>query len=388
MGLKQINQLHAIAHKPARMILGLMSGTSLDGLDMALCEVSGSGVDTQCKLLKFTTIAYDNGFKDKVREVFAKDTVNFEYLTLLNPWIGHYHGQLINKTLAQWQVRHEDIDLIASHGQTVFHCPHHQHAHEDFGNGTLQLGDGDQVATQTQIITVSDFRQKHIAKGGEGAPLAQYGDYLLYQSSRVNRVLLNLGGIANFTVLPRSARVEDVQCSDIGPGNTLMDAYCQLYLGQAYDEDGKLAKQGRVCDVLLEALKATPFFHFDTPKTTGPEVFSLTMLEQKLALCSEPLSHQDVLATLNELTAWCVLEHLSALQLDGPTQLILSGGGAHNTLLVDKFKARLPACYEVTELSQDGVCVDSKEAALFAVLANECVAGSGLFSFGKISLPG
>ncbi|MCG7535444.1 anhydro-N-acetylmuramic acid kinase [Pseudoalteromonas sp. OOF1S-7] len=388
MGLKQINRLHAISTKPTRMILGLMSGTSLDGLDMALCEVSGSGLDTQCKLLKFTTIAYDNDFKDKVRQVFAKDTVDFEYLTLLNPWLGNYHARLINQALSQWQVMHEEIDLIASHGQTVFHCPHHQHSYQDFADGTLQLGDGDQVATHTQIITISDFRQKHIAKGGEGAPLAQYGDYLLYQSAQVNRVLLNLGGIANFTVLPRSGKIDDIRCSDIGPGNTLMDAYCRRYLSQPYDEGGKLARQGRVCDSLLEALKAIPFFRYNTPKTTGPEVFSLTMLEQKQAQYSRSLSHYDVLATLNELTAWCVLEHLQCLKLNGPTQLILSGGGAHNTLLVEKFKSSLPDSYEVSKLSQDGVCVDSKEAALFAVLANECVAGSGLFSFGKISLPG
>ncbi|MCG7559990.1 anhydro-N-acetylmuramic acid kinase [Pseudoalteromonas sp. McH1-42] len=388
MGLKQIRQLHAISNKPVRRILGLMSGTSLDGLDLALCEVTGSGTETQCKLLKFKTYAYDSEFKTKVRAVFAKETINLEYLTLLNPWIGQYHAKLINQTLSQWQVDRSGIDLIASHGQTIFHCPHHQHMHVDFGDGTLQLGDGDQVATHTQIITVSDFRQKHIAKGGEGAPLAQYGDYLLYQSTQVHRILLNLGGIANFTVLPRNGRVEDVQCSDIGPGNTLMDAFCQRYFDVPFDEGGRLAAKGEVCESLLDLLKTIPFFHFDTPKTTGPEVFNLTMLEEMRAECPELLSSCDVLATLNELTVWCVLEHIQRLKLDGSVQLIVSGGGAHNTFLVSKIGSGLPDDYEVSELSQDGVCVDSKEAALFAVLANECVAGGGSFSFGKISLPG
>ncbi|MCO7187626.1 MULTISPECIES: anhydro-N-acetylmuramic acid kinase [unclassified Pseudoalteromonas] len=388
MGLKQINQLSSIANKPSRIILGLMSGTSLDGLDLALCKVSGSGTKTRCKLLKFTTAPYDNEFKEKVRKVFAQDNVDFEYLTLLNPWSGLYHAKIINQTLTHWQLKPQDIDLIASHGQTVYHCPQHQHSHTGFGNGTLQLGDGDHVAVRTQIITISDFRQKHIAKGGEGAPLAQYGDYLLYQKSNLHRILLNLGGIANFTVLPAGGKVDDVQCTDIGPGNTLMDAYCQRYFNVPYDEAGTLAARGKVSNDLLDSLKSVPFFHYATPKTTGPEVFSLAMLEDKLMCLGSVLSHYDVLATLNELTAWCVLEQINRLGLSGPTELLLSGGGAHNTLLITKLKSRLSEEFDISKLSCDGVGVDSKEAALFAVLANECVAGDGLFSFGKISLPG
>ncbi|TMP31672.1 anhydro-N-acetylmuramic acid kinase [Pseudoalteromonas rubra] len=388
MGIKQINQLGSIANKPSRIILGLMSGTSLDGLDLALCQVSGAGSQTRCKLLKFTTVPYDNEFKEKVRKVFAQDNVDFEYLTLLNPWIGSFHAKIINRTLAHWQLEPQDIDLIASHGQTVYHCPQHQHSHTDFGNGTLQLGDGDHVATQTQIITISDFRQKHIARGGEGAPLAQYGDYLLYQKSDLHRILLNLGGIANYTVLPAGGKIEDVQCTDLGPGNTLMDAYCQRYFNLPYDEAGALAAQGRVSNDLLELLKSVPFFHYATPKTTGPEVFSLAMLEDKITSLGSALSHYDVLATLNELTAWCVIEQINRLGLRGPTELLLSGGGAHNTLLITKLKSRLCEEFDVSKLSSDGVEADSKEAALFAVLANECVAGDGLFSFGKISLPG
>ncbi|TMP39373.1 anhydro-N-acetylmuramic acid kinase [Pseudoalteromonas rubra] len=388
MGIKQINQLSAIANKPSRIILGLMSGTSLDGLDLALCQVSGAGTKTRCELLKFTTAPYDSEFKEKVRKVFAQDTVDFEYLTLLNPWIGSYHAKIINQTLTHWQLKSQDIDLIASHGQTVYHCPHHQHSHAEFGNGTLQLGDGDHVATHTQIITISDFRQKHIAKGGEGAPLAQYGDFLLYQNSDVHRILLNLGGIANFTVLKAGGKIDDIQCTDIGPGNTLMDAYCQQYFNVPYDEAGAFAAQGIVSDELLGLLKSVPFFHYALPKTTGPEVFSLMMLEDKLMRLSIVPSHYDVLATLNELTAWCVLEQINRLGLHGPAELLLSGGGAHNTLLISKLKSRLSEQFDVTKLSSDGVGVDSKEAALFAVLANECVAGNGLFSFGKISLPG
>src|SRR5690606_23325075 len=185
-----------------RLIIVLMSGTSLDGLDVALCRFRGNGTETKVELVKFKTVPYDSEMKTRIKSVFAKKTIDFQLLTLLNPWIALLHGAMILDCLEEWKIEPGTVDLIASHGQTVFHAPKILHGLEDYPNATLQIGDGDHLAVKTGIITLSDFRQKHIAAGGEGAPLAMYGDFLLFSHPAENRILLNMGGIANFTWLP------------------------------------------------------------------------------------------------------------------------------------------------------------------------------------------
>ena len=178
----QIQKLHEIADKKSRLIIGLMSGTSLDGLDVALCKISGAETNTKVQLLEFETHNYTSEIQEKIRTVFTKKTIDLQQLTLLNAWIGRLHGAMILKSLKKWNFLPEKIDAIASHGQTVFHAPKSLHGQKDFPNATLQIGDGDHIAVSTGIITLSDFRQKHIAGGGEGAPLAAYGDALIFSS--------------------------------------------------------------------------------------------------------------------------------------------------------------------------------------------------------------
>ncbi|CAM4245256.1 anhydro-N-acetylmuramic acid kinase [Pseudoalteromonas byunsanensis] len=370
-----IEKLYQSAAKSERLIIGLMSGTSLDGLDVALCRISGSGRDTQVEVQAFTTCAYPQTVKDKILSVFAKQTVSLEYLTLLNAWLGQYHGELINQCLKSWQVEANDVDVIASHGQTIFHCPKHQHSYRDFGNATLQIGDADHIAVTTGITTVADFRQKHIAAGGEGAPLAQYGDYYYFASDTEHRVLLNMGGIANLTYLPKGAGLEDVVCSDLGPGNTLMDAYMRKHFLQSYDENSKQAKQGTINQDLLERLLAEPFFAISLPKTTGPELFNLMMLERAQQDCDTgQLSHQDVMATLSAFSANVIATHINSL-CDEQTRVYCSGGGVHNPLLMQQIKQQLAAHISLHSSDRLGIHPDAKEAVLFAILANECLAG-------------
>jgi anhydro-N-acetylmuramic acid kinase len=372
-----IQQLFAIAAKPSRKVIGLMSGTSLDGLDVALCELSGSGLDTQVVVLQFTTVAYDNEFKQRVKAVFSKRDVDLQAVTLLHPWIGVEHGRIINQCLAQWQLSAADVDVIASHGQTIFHCPKRQHQQTGYGNATLQLGDGDHLAVTTGITTISDFRQKHIAAGGEGAPLAVYGDYLLFSSRAENRIMLNIGGIANFTWLPSTLQAQAVFSSDIGPGNTMMDAYIQHhYPGQYFDADSVLAKAGRISAPLLAALKRDPFFALNFPKTTGPEVFNLAYLAtaQQVSGC-ETLSHADTMATLNRFSADMIISAIrqTTQQLDRFV-IYASGGGIHNPLLMQHIQSALPAVL-IKTTADLGINPDAKEAVLFALLANECLVG-------------
>lgn len=399
---KNISALYQIAQKETRKIIGLMSGTSLDGLDIALCEISGSGKTTVVKLNQFETVDYSEEIKIEIRKVFAKKNIDFQHLVLLNEWIGLLHAEMINDCLKKWNIPSQEVDLIASHGQTVLHAPKFLHQQEKFPNATLQIGDGDHIAVKTGIITLSDFRQKHIAAGGEGAPLAVYGDYFLFGKKGENRIMLNMGGIANFTFLPASFNAEETFVTDTGTGNTLIDLFVkQYYPEKSYDKDAEIALKGTVNQLLLENLKDNSFFAQEFPKTIGPELFGADYV--KAALSKSNINNilaPDLLATLTRFSAETIAEAIAYSVKDSSSKLedfkiYMSGGGTHNPLLVKWLKELLPCqFYKTDEL---GVSGDAKEAVLFAILANETIAG-GDFNFGthkgipsvtmgKISLP-
>lgn len=392
-------RLADIASKPSRRIIGLMSGTSLDGLDVALCNVQGSGTDTILKVEHFATVPFTEEFRDNIRKIFAKREIDFQHLCVLNPFIGLEHGRIILECLKQWNVAAEEIDLIASHGQTVFHAPKKQHNLPNFPNSTLQIGDGDHIAVTTNIITLSDFRQKHIAAGGEGAPLAVYGDYFLFSKNGENRILLNMGGIANFTFLPGSLNPSAIFTTDTGPGNTLIDAFTRKYFGKPYDENGLIAASGNVNNTLLEALKSLSFFEAPFPKTTGPEVFNIDFISSMIDQHNlQEISPKDILATLTRFSADTISSAIQrVMKPDETYNIYASGGGAHNPVLMASIREQLQNC-QLSLIDELGVSGDAKEAVLFAVLANETIAGPGMdfgdregvpsVSMGKISFPG
>jgi anhydro-N-acetylmuramic acid kinase len=392
-----ITSLFEIANKPVRKIIGLMSGTSFDGLDIALCEFEGSGLNTRVRVLNFVSESYPAQFKEELKSIFAKQNVDFEKLTLLNAFIGKYYAELILKSLSDWGIAVNEVDLIASHGQTVFHAPKHQRVADIYPNATLQIGDGDHIATKTGIITISDFRQKHVAAGCEGAPLSVYGDYLLFSSADENRIMLNIGGISNFTYLPAKHSTEFFS-SDVGPGNTLMDQFVQLnYPGKYFDENGQIASSGQVNSKLLNSLLAHDFFKSDYPKTTGPELFSLAYLNDALANSGlQNINNEDIMATLAAFTARAIVDAVrSRVESKGTYQVYISGGGMHNPVLLGMIEEQLGRKLKFS--SDLGISPDAKEAVLFALLANEAVAGGGTdfgphpgvpsISMGKISFP-
>ncbi len=399
---KNIQSLYKIAQKPARKIIGLMSGTSMDGLDVALCEISDSGESTQVKLLNFDTVNYSEEIKIEMRKVFAKQTIEFQHLALLNEWIGVLHANMILECLKCWNVPTHEVDLIASHGQTVMHAPKILHKQDKFPNATLQIGDGDHIAVKTGIITISDFRQKHLAAGGEGAPLAVYGDYFIFGKKGENRIMLNMGGIANFTYLPTTMNPEEVFVTDTGTGNTLIDAFTRLYFPEkAYDKDAEIAKQGSVNQFLLNELKADNFFKGVFPKTTGPELFNIEYVKKaQVKSNTSIISVCDLLATLTRFSAETIAEAVN-FTINNTSYSInefciyMSGGGMHNPLLVSWLKELLPCNFLKTD--ELGISGDAKEAVLFAILANETVSGGesdfgsrrGIpsVSMGKISFP-
>jgi len=393
---QNIDKLYHIAQKQERMIIGLMSGTSMDGLDVALCRFRGSGGETEVEVIAFKSVGFDESVKDEIRQIFAKKTINFQQLCLLNPWIGRMHGTIVNQCLREWQIKSNQIDIIASHGQTVFHAPKILHGLEKFPNATLQIGDGDHLAVETGIITISDFRQKHCAAGGEGAPLAVYGDFLIFSKSGESRILLNMGGISNFTFLSGNLDANEVFATDTGPGNTIIDAYVKKYFNIAFDKDATLALRGNINHELLVTLKNHNFFSQKLPKTTGPELFNLEYLQaaqQKSG--SDHLSHEDTLATLCRFTAETIAEAIHAFDSDA-RNIFVSGGGMHNPLIMKFLRELLPS-FSFAKTDELGVSGDAKEAVLFATLANEALVGGRTnfgtrkgvpsISMGKISFP-
>lgn len=385
---QQIAKLYEIAGKPRRRIIGLMSGTSLDGLDIAICTISGSGKNSAVEVEHFETIPYDDTFKNNIREVFAKENIKFEKLSSLHSRIAVLHSKMILELLQRNNIEKNEIDLIASHGQTVYHSP---------GKSTFQIGDGDHLAFTTGLITVSDFRQKHVAAGGEGAPLAVYGDRILFSKPGEDRLLLNIGGIANFTYLPGNDQLK-VICTDTGPGNTLMDTHIRHSSNAQFDFDGRDAASGNVSEVFLKALKEHDFFKQPFPKTTGPELFNKKYIEEAIQKINpnQLACDEDITSTLNQFTADTIVEAIrTCLVSTENLKVFVSGGGSHNKTLMQRIQEQMSDC-KFSTVNELGVDAGAKEAVLFAVLANECICGQpwGEASegipqvlMGKISLP-
>lgn len=383
-------KLFDISKKKSRTIIGLMSGTSLDGLDLALCNVSGAGFHTQLKIEIFETIAYHPPYAQQLKEIFAKENIPLAKLTRLHRDTGRLYGKLINEFIEKHQRNKKDIDLISSHGQTIFHIPSKINSQA----ATLQIGDADEIARITGILTVSDFRQKHIAAGGEGAPLAPYGDLLLFHQPAASKVLVNIGGIANLSFIRKGAK--QIIYSDTGPGNTLIDQFVQKEFGLPFDRNGEKGREGKVSEKLLQAFLDEPFFHQPYPKSTGQELFNLTWLEKRINETNVRLAPEDVVHTLTALTARTIAQSIKAIQKEpGMPQVYVSGGGIHNKLLMDLLAFE---CWglKINTTGDLGLPPDAKEAVLFALLANECVAGdpdvfkdTGLLPvrMGKISFP-
>ena len=376
----RIERLARLAGLAERRVLGLMSGTSLDGLDLALCMISGQGRDTVWRLERFHTLPYSAEQRERLLAVVSQPRADLRELAGLNAWLAGAHAAMVRDSLAAWEVAPGSVHLLASHGVTVYHAPG---AWEEQGrprHATLQLCDGDQLAVATGLLTVSDFRQKEIAFGGEGAPLAPYADALLF-TAEVPWVLLNLGGIANFTRLAPQGDPASPVSGDTGPANGLIDrAVRRLLPGHSHphDHDGRLAARGAVSAPLLESLLEHPYYARPFPKSTGPETFGDACLEDLLSRpVARGLAANDLIATLTRLTVRTVAEAIrrECGNLEG-TQIAVSGGGRHNPVMMEGLRAALPEASWIG-MEQLGLPPDAKEAVLFAVLAHHSLFGEG-----------
>lgn len=347
----------------SELYLGLMSGTSADGIDAALVRFEGEGRALGCRLVHGRTFAWDEATRARLVALGqGADNVSLDALGALDATVAQAFAEAALTLLQDAGVPRGRVRAIGSHGQTIRHRPH---ADPPF---TWQLGDGNVIAERSGIDTVADFRRRDVAAGGQGAPLMPAFHAALLGSAQEDRAVLNLGGIANFTLLPVGGEVRGF---DTGPANALMDAWCERHTGHAYDADGAFAASGQVNAALLARLLAEPWFALPPPKSTGREHFHLDWLQARMDGTVVPAA--DVQATLLDLTARTVADALQMTQPD-TRRVLVCGGGVRNAVLMARLAAYLPqAIVESTALH--GLEPDYVEAMGFAWLARETLAG-------------
>lgn len=352
------------------LFIGLMSGTSADGIDAALVRFDDAD---GCELVLGHTLPWDPQTRTRLLELGqGAQVASIDELGTLDVHIAECFATAAVQLIQAAGVSPAQVHAIGSHGQTVRHRPQGA-AYDGRGRFTMQLGDGNVIAERTGIATIADFRRRDVAAGGQGAPLLPALHAALLRCATEHRAVLNLGGIANLTLLPATpdgSEGDGIRGFDTGPANALMDAWCERHLGQPFDNAGAFAARGRVDRALLARLLAEPWFAQAPPKSTGREEFQLQWLQQHLRGDERA---EDVQATLLELTAATVADALLALQ-PATTRVLVCGGGIHNPLLLRRLAARVPgAVFEST--AAHGLDPDHVEAMGFAWLARQTLAG-------------
>jgi anhydro-N-acetylmuramic acid kinase len=357
------------------LVMGLMSGTSADGIDVALARVSGVPPRLKRELLAHATMPMHPAVRKEVLRVAEGAACTAGEISQLNFRLGEEFAAAAIGACKKLGVARRRIDLIGSHGQTIFHQGKAVSFLGERTASTLQIGEGAVIAARTDITTVSDFRPADIAVGGEGAPLVPYVDFLLFRNEEIGSVALNLGGIGNITVIPAAAKPKDVFAFDTGPGNMVIDALVAHFTrgGRKFDKDARMALAGRSLPALLKELQRDPYLKRKPPKSTGREYYGREYLKKVLAMGRRHRAKpEDLIRAATIFTALSVVDALRRFVLPKRKldQVIVSGGGAHNPLIMAQLEAAL-APIEVMRSSLLGVPEDAKEAYAFAVLAYE-----------------
>lgn len=375
--------LQRFCGKDTHRVIGLMSGTSVDGIDAAVCELSGHGRgDLKIRILGTHAQAFDAGLRARILEACRPDGGSSRELCELNFMLGEELAHAAKNAVQAASLSMSEIDLVGSHGQTVAHYPP---GSGNSGSGvqrgsTLQIGCAAVIAERTGLPVVSNFRPRDMAAGGQGAPLVPFADWLLFSSASVNRAALNIGGIANVTWLPAGTNPDAVEAFDIGPGNMVLDALAAEFSGGklACDRDGTLAAAGRVDEAFLQELLAHPYFERKPPKSAGREEFGAAYSRALLLNgIARKLAPSDIMATAAALTARSIARELNALAARSPAgtpELFVAGGGVLNPVLMALLKNALPG-WRVDSTQRLGVPPQWRECAAFAILARETLLG-------------
>ncbi len=353
-----------------------MSGTSLDGIDAVLLRVRGHGPLTSFKQLAFFHHPYPTGLKQLFLKNSRPETSSVDEITRLNVLHAHLSADAVKRVAGKGGFPLSRIHLIGSHGQTIHHLPKPVRMFGKQFAATLQIGDPSVLATLTGITTVGEFRLPDMAAGGQGAPLVPFFDWLVFRSPQRNRLLLNIGGIANITMLPRNCTLNQVLAFDTGPGNMVIDALMEKLYGLPMDKNGRIASIGMAHHDVLQWMKEHPFLAQRPPKSTGREMFGESFVRGILRR-AKGAGKEDIIATATAFTAFSIFQSYKwflsrYIEAD---ELIVSGGGSKNRALMKTLR-ELFVSVMVQSTSDLGVSSEAKEAACFALLANECVAGN------------
>jgi anhydro-N-acetylmuramic acid kinase len=378
--------MHSYMQRREHRLIGVMSGTSLDGVDAVLVSIK---TDAQQRVVKVSlvdqvSIAYTPQVRDLVNRLCIPGSSDINDLTLAHFGLSHWNAAAVNALLAKGPYAGSDIEAVCMHGQTVWHAPNPQIFPGPSGDlsvtGTLQIANPSLVASLTGLPVISDFRSADMAEGGQGAPLAPYIDYLLFGNKGHGVAVQNIGGIGNVTVLPGGDDASGVFAFDTGPGNMIMDAVVALGTNgrKLYDEGGSIGASGTICQSLLDALMEDPYFALVPPKSTGREVYGQTFVQElvkkaeSLALC-----FADIVATATAFTAYSIAKAYQDFVIPHTAleTVIVSGGGARNTYLLSLLRQYLPEGIVVTTSDAFGVPDQAREAMAFALMGHESLLG-------------
>ncbi|MDO8142643.1 MAG: anhydro-N-acetylmuramic acid kinase [Candidatus Brocadiales bacterium] len=368
-----LNELLQLQHKNPKKVIGLMSGTSADGIDACLVEISGNGMHTKTNILAFETYTFEETTRTAILDTCNPETGAVDKVCQLNFHLGKLFANAAKSIANKAHIPIKDVDLIGSHGQTIYHLP-------NLGS-TLQIGEPSVIAQETGVTTVADFRPRDMAAGGQGAPLVPYVDFILFRNREKGRALQNIGGIANVTVLPQNCNINDIIAFDTGPGNMMIDRITELVTNNAshFDEGGKLAAKGSVNDNLLTSLLSHPYLSKPPPKTTGREEFGKSFADNLYRDATHSgIKDLDILTTVTAFTAYTIADSYKQwiLPKHQLSEIIISGGGSHNNTLIKFLRQYINPTIQIHTIDKYGISPNAKEALAFAILANETISGN------------
>lgn len=371
--------LEHLRQKATKLIIGLNSGTSYDGIDAALVEIRGTGPGTQIKLREFKNFPLKQADREKISELFNPQTGTVDRICVMNFYLGELFAAAALQLIAQAGLTPDQIDCIGSHGQTIYHVPEPVAEAGRMIRATLQIGEPAVIAERTGIVTVADFRVRDVAAGGQGAPLTSYADYILFGQDRKIRLVQNIGGIGNVTLVGGAVPFDGIMAFDTGPGNMVIDGLVKILTNGewTYDRDGRMAARGRVCSEWLAELLTHPYLKKQPPKTTGREEFGIEFVKQVWQSGRDrQLTPEDMVATVTAYTVETIAGSYERFIYPRfrPDEVIVGGGGAYNATMLKWLQQRL-APVPVLRHEDLGISSDAKEAVLFALLANETLHG-------------
>jgi len=375
-----IENLIRLKEKECRNVIGLMSGTSCDGIDACLVKITGNGLSTEIDIIGFETYPYKNEIRELIFEASCKETGTVDKICRLNFILGKLFADAARQIAGKLSVPLSEIDIVGSHGQTIYHISSLKEKNDKEVRSTLQIGESSVIAQETGVTTVADFRTRDIAAGGEGAPLVPYADFILFGREDIGRAIQNIGGISNVTFLPAGKNINEIIAFDNGPGNMIIDRFAEIITDGRlkYDKNGELASKGKLNQDLLERLCNHPYLSKHPPKSTGREDFGIQFSNDLYKeLRQDNIDILDVIATITAFTAKSISDSYKEFiqphyKID---EVIISGGGVRNPVMFQFLKDYL-VDIEIGKVDDFGIPSDAKEALAFAILANETISGN------------